>query len=173
MGVLVPMIKTAAEAEAVVSATRYPPKGTRGFGPLRASKYTIEYDSYLENANKNILVALILETKEAVENLEEIASIPGIDIIYMGLWDLSLSMGLDPRLQPLPETDTVVETALKVSQKTGVAIGMGCENFEELLRRESEGFTFMGIGSDYSLLLNAASTRVKAFQASRSPKRES
>ena len=167
MGLVVPMVKTTAEAEAVVAATRYPPEGRRGFGPLRASHYSLDYDDYLGQANENILVALILETVEAVEALEEIASVPGIDILYMGLWDLSLAMGLDPRQVPHPETDAVIETALKVGQKTGVALGIGCGSPEELLRRESEGFTFMGYGSDYSLLIGAARTGVEAFRASR------
>ena len=60
MGILVPMVRTMAEAEAIVSATRYPPEGVRGFGPLRASRYTMDYDEYLAHANENILVALIL-----------------------------------------------------------------------------------------------------------------
>ncbi len=167
MGVLVPMVKTVAEAEAIVAATRYPPQGKRGFGPLRASHYSLEYNDYLAQANDNILVALILETVEAVEALEDIASVPGIDIIYVGLWDLSLAMGLDPRQVPLPETDAVIETALEVGRRTGVAIGTGCGSPGELSERESQGFTFLGAGSDYSLLIEGLTARVEAFRSSR------
>ena len=71
-GVLVPFVNSAEEAEAIVRATRYPPQGRRGFGPLRASHYTQDYDDYLARANDNILVALIVETREAVENIESI-----------------------------------------------------------------------------------------------------
>jgi len=173
MGVLVPMVRTRGEAEAIVAATRYPPEGTRGFGPLRASHYSLEYDDYLVQAHKNILVALILETVEAVEALHEIASVPGVDIIYLGLWDLSLAMGLDPRQVPHPETDAVIGDALKVSRQTGVAIGIGCGSPEELLLRESEGFAFVGAGSDYSLLIEGARTRVEAFRASRPSRKQS
>ena len=69
MGVFVPMVRSAEEARAIVQATRYPPEGTRGFGPLRASQYTLDYEDYLASANQNVLVALIIETPEAVEDI--------------------------------------------------------------------------------------------------------
>lgn len=173
MGVMVPMVKTPAEAEAVVAATRYPPEGKRGFGPLRATRYTLEYDSYLDKANENILVALILETVEAVEVLEDVASVPGVDVLYMGLWDLCLNMGLDPRQLPHPETDAVIRTALEVGEQTGVAIGIGCETPNDFLRREAQGFTFMACGSDLGLLIQAATPKLEAFHTSRPPGKDS
>ena len=72
MGILGPMIRTASELEAVVRATRYPPAGTRGFGPLRASHYAQDYEDYHARANENVALGMILETKEAVDGLEEI-----------------------------------------------------------------------------------------------------
>ena len=69
MGLFVPMIRTAADAEAVVKATRYPPEGIRGFGPLRASQYTMDYPDYFARSNDTVLVSFILETKEALANL--------------------------------------------------------------------------------------------------------
>ena len=78
LGIVVPLVKTAAEADAIVRATRYPPLGTRSFGALRASRYTFDNEDYFQRANDNLLVVLIIETREAVENLEEIAAVPGI-----------------------------------------------------------------------------------------------
>jgi 4-hydroxy-2-oxoheptanedioate aldolase len=168
MGIIVPMVKTVEEAEAVVAATRYPPDGNRGFGPLRASRYTLDYDDYLERANRNILVGLLVETAEAVGDLERIARVPGVDLLYMGLWDLSLALGADPRKQPNPETDAVIKNALKVGRDTGVAMGIGVGSPEDLAHRLDQGFTFLGYGSDYNLLVAGAKAAVEAFQASQS-----
>lgn len=164
MGILVPMVKTAAEAEAIVSATRYPPAGTRGWGPLRASQYTMDYPDYYASANENILIALILETKEALENLEEIASVPGIDAIFCGLFDLCLSLGLNPMDQPFPEIEEAMVEAAATCEKCGVPIGVGCGSPEELRQRHEQGFRFHIYGSDYSQLGAAASVCVETFR---------
>src|SRR5258707_7137621 len=107
MGIVVPLVRTAAEAQAIVRATRLPPQGSRSWGPLRASRYTFDNEDYFNRANDNIMVALILETKEAVENLDAIAAVPGIDALYLGPWDLCLSLGLNPMHQPYPEIDAI------------------------------------------------------------------
>ena len=125
MGIAVPMVRTAAEAEAIVRATRYPPHGSRSFGPLRASRYTLDYERYFEQANDNLLVMLIIETVEAVENLEEIASVPGIDVLFLGAFDMCLSLGLNPFEMPHPEIEAIEKRALAVAKACGVAVGAG------------------------------------------------
>jgi len=164
LGVFVPMVKTAAEAAAIVSATRFPPHGTRSWGPLRASHYTVDDADYLARANDNMLVALILETKEAVENLEAIAAVPGVDALYIGPMDLCLSLGVDPLQMPHPETDAVIERALAVGREGGVAIGMGARTPEQLRQNIERGFTMVGYGADYAMLLNAARAGLDAFE---------
>ncbi len=165
LGIAVPMVKTAAEAEAIVRASRYPPHGTRSFGPLRASNYTIDYEGYFDQANDNILILLILETAEAVENLEEIANVPGIDVLYIGAFDLCLSLGLNPFDMPLPEIDKVIEHAQAVAARCDVALGIGSGSPEELRLRAEQGFTFLGYGPDYQLLLGTLRPGVEAFKA--------
>ena len=164
MGIVVPMVRTAAEAAAIVSATRYPPQGKRSFGPLRASNYTINYEGYFNQANENILVMLIIETTEAVENLEEIANVPGIDVLFIGAFDLCLSMGLNPFDMPLPEIDAVMERALAVGRSCGVAVGAGTGSPEELRIRAQQGFTFLSYGPDYVLLRDSIQPGVEAFR---------
>ena len=166
MGILVPMVKTADEAKAIVDATRYPPQGRRGWGPLRASQYTVDNEDYFNRANDNILVFLLIETKEAVENLAEIGAVPGIDVLYIGMWDLCLSMGLNPLHMPHPETDAVIERALEVGRTGDVAIGFGESTPEGLQRRQAQGFTVLGYGPDYYLLLQAARAGLEAFKRS-------
>lgn len=163
MGIIVPMLKTADDAEAIVAASRYPPDGTRGWGPLRASQYTLDNDDYLKRANDNILVAGLLETKEAVENLDEITSVPGLDALFIGMWDLCFSMGLNPMDMPFPETDAVLKRALEIGKKNGVAIGMGSNTPEDLIRHKKQGFTFLGYGPDYYLMINAINAGLEAF----------
>lgn len=166
MGVIAPMLRTAAEAEALVAATRYPPHGIRGWGPMRASQYTIDNDDYITRANDNIIVAALLETTEAVENLEEITSVPGFDALYLGMWDLCFNMGFNPMEMPFPETDAVIEYAAEIGKKNGVAIGIGSTTPEELKQRMDQGLTFLGFGPDYSLVLNAVRAGVDVFHES-------
>jgi 2-keto-3-deoxy-L-rhamnonate aldolase RhmA len=163
LGIVVPMVRTAAEAEAIVRATRYPPLGARSYGPLRAEAYSIDRQDYLSRANDNILVVLILETKEAVDNLEAIAAVPGIDAIYLGPFDLCFSMGLNPLDLPHPEVDAVVEKLLRVCKAQGIAAGNGTGSPDDLPKLRDQGFTFLGYGPDYNLLLTVLRQGIDAF----------
>lgn len=92
-GVVVPMVNTVAEAEAVVHASRYPPRGERSFGPVMASMRAADYST---TANDQLVVIPMIETAQAVGNIDDILAVPGIDAIYVGPADLSLSLGLPP-----------------------------------------------------------------------------
>ena len=164
MGILVPGVRTADEARAIVSYTRYPPVGVRSWGPLRASAYTLDNDDYLERANDNILVCLILETKDAVENLDEICAVPGIDALTIGPWDLSLELGLDPRKLPLPEIEDISRCALEAARPHGVEIGVSANTPDGLRERQRQGYTFIQYGPDYALLASAITAGVQAFR---------
>ena len=164
MGILVPMVKTADEAEDIVRATRYPPDGIRSFGPLRASRYTLDYNEYLQHANDNIIVMLIVETKEAVENLETIASVPGVDVLFLGLFDLCLSLGLNPNKMPHPEIDAIINQVLTVGKSTGVTIGGGAGRPEDVPALQAQGFTLVSYGPDYGLLVKGAQAGLEAFE---------
>lgn len=164
MGVVVPMVKSVAEAEDVVGYTRLPPDGTRSWGPLRASNYGINIDDYYERANENMIIGLIIETPEAVQNLEAIGEIPGVDVFILGAWDLSLSLGLDPRKLPHPQVDDVLGKMLEVGRKTGVAVGNNAGTPEAVDKLLAQGITFLSYGSDYSLMANAVNAGVVAFE---------
>ncbi len=163
LGVLVPLVSSADEARAVVDATRFPPEGSRSFGPLRASRYSFDNDDYLERANENMLVALIVETKGALDELEEIAAVPGVDALTLGPYDMSLALGLDPRKLPLPEIDEVTRRMIEAGRRHGVAIGaspIASGGIQELL---DAGITFVSCGSDYSLLAAASKASLAEF----------
>jgi 4-hydroxy-2-oxoheptanedioate aldolase len=95
-GVIVPMVNSREEAEAAVRACRYVPDGSRSFGPVRAAYYG--GPDYVEHANREIACIPMVETTRALAHLEEILSVPGIDAVYVGPSDLSLTMGLPPRM---------------------------------------------------------------------------
>jgi 2-keto-3-deoxy-L-rhamnonate aldolase RhmA len=164
MGVMVPMVRSAAEAEIIVRATRYPPQGTRSFGPLRASHYGQDNAEYLAHANDNMLVALIVETSHALEDIDAIAAVPGVDVLYLGLFDLCLSLGLNPLDLPLPEIDSAIESVLAAAKRHGVAVGHGAPRPAGVQALRNQGFTFIGFGPDYALLTDAVRAGVEAFR---------
>jgi 4-hydroxy-2-oxoheptanedioate aldolase len=163
-GIMVPLVRSAAEAAAIVRATRYPPVGARSFGPLRASHYGLDNADYLARANDNMLVSLIIETREGVENIDAIAAVPGVDALYMGLFDLCLGLGLNPLQLPLPEIDVAIERVLIAGQRHGVAVGQGAATPDGVVKLRSQGFTFIGYGPDYALLAASARAGVEAFR---------
>lgn len=96
MGIMLPGVRTAAEAEALVQAINYPPKGKRGFAPVRSADYllgTMNQSEYIEFANEQILVLPQIEDQEAIDNLEELMAVDGIDGFVIGPRDLAMSMG--------------------------------------------------------------------------------
>jgi 4-hydroxy-2-oxoheptanedioate aldolase len=168
MGVMVPLVRTVAEVEAIVRATRYPPHGSRSFGPLRASHYGLDIPDHLAHASDNMLVALIVETRGALESIDAIAAVPGVDVLYLGLFDLCLSMGLNLLNLPLPEIDRAIQRVLEAGRRHSVAIGHGAPTPAGVLELRAQGFSFIGYGPDYSLLASAARAGVEAFaQATR------
>ena len=163
MGILVPGVRTADEARSIVSYTKFPPNGVRSWGPLRASAYTLDNDDYLERADENILISLILETRDAVENLEEICAVPGIHVLTIGPWDMSLELGLDPRKLPLPEIEDITRRAYEVGRRHGVAIGVSAATPDGLRERLQQGYTFIQYGPDYNLLAGAVTAGLAAL----------
>src|SRR5438067_3851662 len=110
-GVICPMINSKAQAEAFVDACRYPPRGSRSFGPNRAVLYGGA--DYWRHANEEILLFAMVETLEALADLEGITSVDGLDGVYVGPSDLSLSMGKAPSLDP--QDDDVVQAIKQIS----------------------------------------------------------
>ena len=164
MGIVVPAVKTPEEAMKIVSATRFPPVGDRSWGPLRASKYTFDNDDYLQSANDNILVILIIETAEALDNLEDIASVPGVDVLFIGPWDMCLALGLDPLQLPHKEIDDIVVRMVELSKRFQVVAGAGASSPEGIKDRIDQGVKYISYGPDYSLLATAAKTGGGAFR---------
>ena len=116
-GILAPFIRTAAEAEEGARACRFPPKGSRGFGPDRAARYGFDVD-YLDKADDDILYMVIIETAEAVDAIDDILAVDGVDAYLVGPYDLSISMGL-PRQFDHPQFTAAIDKVFAAAQKAG------------------------------------------------------
>ena len=167
-GIIAPMVTTREEAEAFVQACSYPPRGVRGFGPRRASRYgNIDKVTYVTHAEEYMLRIIQIEHIRAVENLEEICDVDGIDLLIVGPNDLSASMGtLEDTHAPCmtPVYDRIAEVARKKHMPFGVSIGPD-DNIaiQEWLAR---GIQVMSCGDDISFIAQGAvSTIAKVKKA--------
>lgn len=162
-GVLVPWVNNKKEAEAAVAACKYPPAGIRGYGPRRAGMLDTEY---YRTANDEILVTVQIETQEALDNLDDILSVPGIDAIYIGPWDLSSNLGFGiPPTWDEPRYAAALERVLSAAKKHKKPAGMftTIDTIDWVVKK---GYTFNTVGADDLFLVSAAKQALdKARQA--------
>lgn len=157
-GVVVPMVNSRAEAEAVVAAARFAPLGQRSIGgQLHAANFDTDPATYYARANEEILVVLMAEHIKAIEAAEEIISVPGIDVIFIGPNDLTNSMGKKPVFESTDRQFTdAVEKILKTARKCGVAPGIHVVDADAAARRIAEGFQFVAVASETGMMLSKA-----------------
>jgi 4-hydroxy-2-oxoheptanedioate aldolase len=159
-GVICPMVNSREDAERLVAYTHYAPRGTRSFGPVRASLYGGA--DYPKQANDTIVVFAMIETAAALERIDEILSVPGLDAIYIGPSDLSLSLGCTPVLDDIePKAQAAVEHILARAQAHGVIAGIHNGTPETALKRIAMGFRYVTVSSD-ARLMAAGSQQVLA-----------
>ena len=144
LGVMLPMINTREEAKAVVEAVKYPPQGRRGLAAVRAADYglTISLKEYSIEANQEILVSTQVETVEAVNNLDELLSVEGIDVFFIGPSDLSASMGYVGQMNH-PEVQTMIEKLAYRIRAAGRVAGTIAYTHETLAKAKERGFQFL------------------------------
>src|SRR3954471_10242098 len=156
MGVVVPMVNSRAEAEAAVSAMLYPPAGTRSVGgSVHALNFKTSAADYFAHANEELLVVLQCEHIQAVNDAEQIFSVPGIDAIFVGPNDLAASMRSKDGKPPSGEaTAQALKHILETCRKHHVPAGLHCGSAEEAQHRIDEGWQFIAIGSELRLMLD-------------------
>ncbi|MCC7272629.1 MAG: 2,4-dihydroxyhept-2-ene-1,7-dioic acid aldolase [Alphaproteobacteria bacterium] len=151
MGVICPMINTADQAKRLVEACRYPPLGQRSFGPIRAGFYGADYQPA---ANASVVVMAMIETQQALDNLDAILSTKGLDGIYIGPADLSLSLtgkvGFD-HAEGTVQYDAIMGI-LEKCKKHGVKAGIHTGSGDYAKKMAGKGFQFTTIGSDSRLM---------------------
>jgi 4-hydroxy-2-oxoheptanedioate aldolase len=155
------MVSTGAEAAAAVAACRYSPKGVRSFGPVRASMVLDSRDT--EIVGDSMLCFVMVETRLGVENIEAIASTPGLDGIYVGPADLALGLGLPPNLdKEEPEHVAAVAKILDACNRHNIIAGIQCGSGKAARKFADRGFRLVTFTKDSSLLPAAVEKEVAA-----------
>ena len=155
-GIICPMVSNKKEAENFVKACMYPPEGYRSYGPIRGLVYG--GSDYADKANDEILKFAMIETKESLDNLNEIMQTPGLDGIYIGPADLSLALGKKPSFDK-PKGDPVYETIMKIldhAKKNKIIAGIQNGEPEYAQKMIDEGFQLVTIGSDQRYMTAAS-----------------
>ncbi|MGI0130671.1 MAG: HpcH/HpaI aldolase family protein [Thermoplasmata archaeon] len=154
-GILVPLVNTEAQARAAVSYAKYPPDGVRGAAAAAASRYGLELSAYLASANAETLVGVQIETREALAHLDAIAGVDGVDILFVGPQDLTLSLGLgDDRRNPALRE--AMRTVVDACEKHGKVPGTLVIDRDEKRVALELGFRFISLASDVRFLLDGA-----------------
>jgi 4-hydroxy-2-oxoheptanedioate aldolase len=150
-GVICPMINNRAEAETFVRACRYPPRGNRSMGPIRATLFAGE--DYARHANDTVLALAMIETAAALDDLDAILATPGLDGIYVGPSDLSAALGCPPILDPVePTVVAAIEYVLAKAKQAGLRAGIHTGTPAYARRMHALGFDFISLASDSRLL---------------------
>ena len=155
-GVVIPMVNTPEDAELAVRSIRYPPRGMRSFGPLR--------NYFVGGEAKQALCLCMIETVEALANLEKIAAVPGLDGLLVGPADLALSMGLEFTGPMEVAVLDAIERVAAVCKQHGLiaaSVGMTAANVSEQIRR---GVTFITLGADSMFMRQAAMQEVRQLR---------
>ncbi|HWR22541.1 MAG TPA: aldolase/citrate lyase family protein [Feifaniaceae bacterium] len=156
-GVIVPMVNSAEEAKKAVAAAKYPPLGRRGFGYCRANNWGMDFDAYAARANEDVSVIVMIESREAVEQIDAILEVEGVDGVFVGPYDMSGSYGCVGKTD-----DPVIAKACQI-------VAEACERHRKAAGRHivqpsreavsqalEQGFTFIALGADIVFLANAS-----------------
>ena len=155
-GLICPMINTRADARRLVDAARYAPLGSRSFGPTRAN--LVHGATYARSANEAVLLFAMIETREAMSNLDDILGVDGIDGVYVGPSDLGLSLGYEPTLEPTaPEVIAAIAEIAKRARAAGRIAGVHTGSPSMVKAMLGQGFQFASLLTDVRLFANALS----------------
>ena len=167
-GVICPMVNTREDAQNLVAWTHYAPRGTRSYGPVRALLYGGA--DYPKHANDTIVTFAMIETAKALDNLDAILSVEGLDAIYIGPSDLSLALGCTPTFDDLdPKASDAVDHILERAKAHGIVAGIHNGSPEAALKRIAKGFQFVTVSSDARLMAAGAQQVMAKMRAARAP----
>lgn len=158
-GIMFPMIADANQAEAVVQAVKYPPRGVRGVGLGRAQGYGAAFEQYLSIADKDTCIIVQIETAQGLNNLEEIIAVSDIDIIFIGTADLKKSLGLKKASELEHHVRQITDSCLEKN----ITVGTIEFDVSKAKKRFTEGFRFIAFAIDSLFYLNAAKKIISDF----------
>jgi 2-keto-3-deoxy-L-rhamnonate aldolase RhmA len=170
MGILLPMVETAEEAERIVSWTRYPPDGFRGamFGGAHDGYSGGDIPAKIRIANERTLILALIETVKGLSNVDEIMAVPGIDVAHMGHFDLSLSMGVPGQVNH-PEMQKAIDTVSLAAARQGKAAACMVPNVETGLDWMSRGYKMVSYSMDISLIKDSLRSGISRLRGHPSP----
>jgi 4-hydroxy-2-oxoheptanedioate aldolase len=166
-GVIAPLVNTPAEARAFVAAAKYPPLGERSWGPHRAMTLGGMSDpkAYLHEANDLTVTIAMIETRAALDNLDAILATPGIDAIFVGPSDLSITLSDGAVLDPhSADVESALDKIVAAAQRAGKIPGAYCQNAERAVALARRGFRFCAVGSDLQFLRAGAAAQIKTLK---------
>jgi 2-keto-3-deoxy-L-rhamnonate aldolase RhmA len=164
-GLIIPEIRTRAEAEAAIRAMKYPPLGERGAGLGRAQAYGMRMGEYMSSANDEVMMVAQIEHYTAVENIDDIVAVEGLDAVFIGALDLSGSMGRLGQTDD-PEVEASVQKVFASCKKAGIPCGLVALGADAANRRIKEGFTQLIVGIDVVYLHGAVSAELAQINRS-------
>ena len=163
-GIIVPLVNTAEQAAALVSACRYPPEGSRSYGPLRAAQ--VYGADYAQHANTNVASFAMIETAEGLKNLEAICATPGLTGIFIGPADLSYALNLPPKADnEHPEHLRTIKHIIQTCQRFNLIVGLYSENTSFAKRMIQEGVQLIVVASDSKTIQNTAKQKLELFRS--------
>ena len=163
-GVQVPQIETQLDADTAVLNAKYSPLGTRGLSfATRAGLYTAAGTGITDRLNEESLVVIHVEGKRGIDNLEKIVSVPHIDVIFLGPYDISQSLGIPGQVRDSRVID-LMEAAVKTIRNAGIAAGTFADNSEIAKQWIDVGVQYIGLGVDVAIFLRACQSLVKAVR---------
>ena len=155
-GIICPMINTKEEAERFAASCRYAPAGARSFGPTRAMQ--VHGGDYARTANQFIATFAMIETAQAMDNLDAILGVEGIDAVYIGPADLGLSLGFAPTLLPEPAVLEAIATIRDKTIQAGKLAGIHCGSPDMVRQMLAEGFHLATLLTDARMFTNTVAT---------------
>ena len=161
-GVIVPYVRGRADVETALSYGLYPPRGIRGVSGDRAVKWGLEANEYLASADEETLIIPLIETREAVEEIDAIFAVPGMECIFFGPADMSASYGYIGEWEGPGIADRILDVRAK-AESNGIATGLLARSVEDSIERRDQGFSMVGLGSEMSLLIRAVKENLEAL----------
>lgn len=166
--IIMPMINTADDARRFVAAAKYRPVGERSWAPHRSMMLAGIADQmdYLREANDNVLTLAMIETPEAIRNVAAIAAVPGIDMLFIGPYDLSVALSKGTVLDPhSKDVEAAIDTIVAAAKKAGKLTGLYCATAERAMSVLSRGIAFTAVGNDLGFVRAAAAAQLKVLKS--------
>lgn len=162
-GIILPQVKTADQVEIAIQYCKYPPEGVRSVGIARAQGYGEKFQEYVASANNDIAVIVQIEHKDAVDCIEDIIGVPGIDCLFIGPYDLSASMNKPGQITD-PEVKNAIEKVKKSAERANIPLGIFGASVEAVGPFIQRGYTVIAVGMDTALISKAAKNIVGSLK---------